>query len=43
MKVFYTDCNDITKHIVLQDVMEHAVNKKYTYTYPYIRTAYIHI
>jgi hypothetical protein len=26
MKLLYMDCNDITKHVVLQDVMEHAVN-----------------
>ena len=27
MKILYTDYNDITKHVVLKDVMEHAVNK----------------
>ena len=27
MKILYTDYNDITKHVVLQDVMEHAVTK----------------
>ena len=27
MKILYTDYNDITKHVVLQAVMEHAVNK----------------
>jgi hypothetical protein len=27
MKVHYIDCNEITKHVVLHDVMEHAVNK----------------
>ena len=27
MKILYTDYSDITKHVVLQDVMEHAVNK----------------
>ena len=27
MKILYTDYKDITKHVVLQDVMEHAVNK----------------
>jgi hypothetical protein len=27
MKILYIDHNDITKHVVLQDVMEHAVNK----------------
>ena len=27
MKILYTDYNNITKHVVLQDVMEHAVNK----------------
>jgi hypothetical protein len=26
MKLLYIDCNDIKKHVVLQDVMEHAVN-----------------
>ena len=29
MKILYIDYNDITKHVVLQDVMEHAVNKFY--------------
>jgi hypothetical protein len=29
MKKVYIDYNDITKHVVLQDVMEHAVNKFY--------------
>jgi hypothetical protein len=35
MKLLYIDCNDITKHVVLQDVMEHAVNdkKKNTHTH----------
>jgi len=27
MKILYIDYNDITKHVVLQDVIEHAVNK----------------
>ena len=27
MKILYTDYNNITKHVVLQDVMGHAVNK----------------
>jgi hypothetical protein len=31
MKVLYIDCNDIMKHVVLQDVMEHAVKKPYRY------------
>jgi hypothetical protein len=26
MKLLYIDGNDITKQVVLQDVMEHAVN-----------------
>jgi hypothetical protein len=44
MKLLYIDCNDITKHVVLQDVMEHAVNKKKCmHTYIYIHThTYIH-
>ena len=29
MKILYIDYNDITKHVVLQDVMGHAVNKLY--------------
>jgi len=29
MKILYTDYNYITKHLVLQDVMEHVVNKFY--------------
>ena len=28
-KILYIDYNDITKHVVLQDVMGHAVNKLY--------------
>jgi len=27
MKILYIDYNDITTHVVLQGVMEHAVNK----------------
>ena len=28
-KILYIDYNDITKHVLLQDVMGHAVNKLY--------------
>ena len=40
MKILYIGCNDISKHAVLQDVMEHAVNKfkKNAYIHTYIRT-----
>jgi hypothetical protein len=48
MKPLYIDCNDITKHVVLQDVMEHAVNNNnkkihntYIHTHTHIHT-YIH-
>jgi len=30
MKIMYIGYNDISKHVVLQDVMEHAVSKKKT-------------
>jgi hypothetical protein len=46
MKLLYIDCNDVTKHVVLQDVMEHTVNnnkKTHTYTYTHIhKNTYIH-
>jgi hypothetical protein len=38
MKLLYIDCNDITKHVVLQDVMEHAVNDLKKKKKPYIST-----
>jgi hypothetical protein len=40
MKLLYIDCNDITKHVVLQDVMYNAVNdkKKNTHTHTHTHT-----
>ena len=43
MKILYIDYNDITKHIVLQDVMEHAVNKFYKKIPTYITRTHTNI
>ena len=38
MKILYIDDNNITKHVVLQDVMEHSVNKFVQKTHRYTHT-----
>jgi hypothetical protein len=35
----FTDYNDITKHLVLQDVMEHVVNQSYKKNHPPLATS----
>ena len=45
MKILCIDYSDITKHVVLQDVMEHAVNKflyKRTHTQTHTHTHHKH-